>query len=459
MKKYKLTSLAVCIAMLLSCFAATTAFASGFTDVKDDFWAAKDIDAMTQAGYIKGYGDGKFGPNDAVTKIQSLLLISRMLGVDTDDFSTIRNNAIKEYDADVKKYNATYPNELSYLMYFGVIENSDLATFASSANANTNLLRYQAATLIVKLMGAEEEVADNNVTKTSYSDDSQIPSAAKGAVKYVTDNNIMNGMGNDTSGNPTFSPNSTLTRAQMATLLARLIPTLKLNIDSGEISNINYDSVSFDISRGSAVMEDNTVIRLNGKLSDFDQLKNGDDVTVVFTRGEERLVDATAGVQGSAVYGRVKSINSASSTQTITIYDAENESDSATYTLSSNCEIYVNTAAGTLSGIKNGDFVKVTLKNGAASKIETQNKNSTASGILKEISYDKNGRSFVEFYNEDDELEKFEVTSGTVTVTRNNNNSSLRELAEGDKISLNLLYGKNHQNYRYEQEYNNNRYD
>lgn len=437
----KLAPLVLCIAVLLSCFVPAAVFASTFTDVKDDFWAAKDIDAMTEAGYIKGYGDGKFGPNDSVTKIQSLLLLSRMLGVDTEEFSTIRSNSLNEYDAAVKKYNTTYPNELSYLMYFGVIEDSDLATFASSANANTNLLRYQAATLVVKLLGAEE-VADNNVTKTSYSDDSQIPSAAKGAVKYVTDNKIMNGMGNDTSGNPTFSPNSTLTRAQMATLLARLIPTLNLNIYSGEISNINYDSVSFDISRESAIMEDNTVIRLNGKASDFDQLKNGDDVTLVFTCGEERLVDVTAGVQGTAVYGRVKSANSASSSQTITIYDAENESDSATYTLSSNCEIYVNNAVGTLSGIKTGDFVKVILKNGAASKIETQNKNSTVSGTLKEVSYDKNGRSFVEFYNKDEELEKFEVTSGTVTVTRNNNNSSLRELAEGDKISLSLTYGK-----------------
>ena len=55
------------------------------------------------------------------------------------------------------------------------------------------MLRYEAATIITKAMGGEEEAKSNLVLDMEYTDVSQIPSAAKKYVYYVTDKKLMSG--------------------------------------------------------------------------------------------------------------------------------------------------------------------------------------------------------------------------------------------------------------------------
>ena len=51
-----------------------------FSDVSNSAWYAGYIGYCTNAGFIKGYGDGKFGPNDKVTGYQALAMILRAVG-------------------------------------------------------------------------------------------------------------------------------------------------------------------------------------------------------------------------------------------------------------------------------------------------------------------------------------------------------------------------------------------
>lgn len=53
-----------------------------FTDVKSTAWYAGYVNFCANAEYIKGYGDGKFGPNDQVTGYQALAMILRAIGYD-----------------------------------------------------------------------------------------------------------------------------------------------------------------------------------------------------------------------------------------------------------------------------------------------------------------------------------------------------------------------------------------
>ena len=88
MKKTRILSFALCLALVLSSF-SLTAMALSFDDVDNDStvsWAADSITKMTDAGYIKGYEDGTFRPYKPITKIECLILMSRMLGLEDDDF-------------------------------------------------------------------------------------------------------------------------------------------------------------------------------------------------------------------------------------------------------------------------------------------------------------------------------------------------------------------------------------
>jgi hypothetical protein len=53
---------------------------SPFTDVPDDWWSCKYVQKLYNLGFAGGYGDGRFGPADRVTREQMAVFITRALG-------------------------------------------------------------------------------------------------------------------------------------------------------------------------------------------------------------------------------------------------------------------------------------------------------------------------------------------------------------------------------------------
>ncbi|MEN6324757.1 MAG: S-layer homology domain-containing protein, partial [Syntrophomonas sp.] len=51
---------------------------TGFTDVKAEHWAAASIAAAAKAGYLKGYPDGSFHPDEKLTRAQGVALVMRL---------------------------------------------------------------------------------------------------------------------------------------------------------------------------------------------------------------------------------------------------------------------------------------------------------------------------------------------------------------------------------------------
>ncbi|MEN6326432.1 MAG: S-layer homology domain-containing protein, partial [Syntrophomonas sp.] len=51
---------------------------SSFPDVKSDHWAAPSIAAAAKAGYLKGYPDGSFKPEEKLTRAQGIALVMRL---------------------------------------------------------------------------------------------------------------------------------------------------------------------------------------------------------------------------------------------------------------------------------------------------------------------------------------------------------------------------------------------
>ncbi|EEL70156.1 S-layer homology domain-containing protein [Bacillus mycoides] len=75
-----------------------------FTDVPKDHWSKTAIDYLAAAGIYKGYGNGKFGFGDNITRGQVASLVNRHLGLIADDkqgnmFSDITNHM---FEKDIK---------------------------------------------------------------------------------------------------------------------------------------------------------------------------------------------------------------------------------------------------------------------------------------------------------------------------------------------------------------------
>ncbi len=443
MKKGKLLSAVLSASLLLSSI-ALPAFAVTFNDVESDAtvsWAKDSITKMTDAGYIKGYEDGTFRPYRAITKIESLILMSRMLGYENSEFSSVASAASTAYKSIASKYNTTYANEISYLMYCGVLKESDLVDYASAANANTQLLRYQAAVLMSKLMGADSEAKAYTVSTATYADDSAIPTTARPYVEYVSANNIMNGMDKTADGKAQFSPLTSLTRAQMATLLARMMDKLELKYVSGTVDSVSSSKISVD-GTSLGIMTD-TKVYISGGTASVSDISSGADASVVSIRKNALAITAQEAQTSTVVYGVITRKVENADGKKLTIADYEDNDNSETYMVKDSCKITVDGAKATLADLKNNDFVKVTITGSSISEISTESKSLTVKGIIVSTEYDNDDHVYINVSDTDGEnTQQYVVSSKGADITRDGSEAEFSALTKGDKVTLKLTYGK-----------------
>ncbi len=443
MKKFRVLSIVLCLTLVMSCI-SFTAMAASFSDVDNDAtvsWAKESIEKMTDAGYIKGYEDNTFRPYNAITKIECLILMSRMLGFEDSKYSQTVNNAKEMYGDIAKKYNTTYTNELSYLLYCGVLKESELVDYASSANANTQLLRYQAAMLMAKLMGADKEAKAYSVSTPTYADNVAIPQSARPYVEYVTANGIMNGMTAADGEQAQFSPVTTLTRAQMATLLARMMDKMNVEYVSGVAESAKNTSIFADGKQYSFNASANVYV--DGEIGDGSDIADNTTVNLVVVCGKALVVEGVAGEkETTVVYGVVKSRNESSTGKKITVADYENTDDTAEYNVADGCSVTIKDSKANFADLSVNDFVKLVLTGSKVTSISVEETSGEVEGTLVEASYDEDDHVFFEVADKSGNTATYVASSKGVTVKRDGDTADIKDLSSGDAVTLKLSYGK-----------------
>lgn len=443
MKKRRFLSLVLSATMLLSGMALSVS-ALEFDDVENDptvSWAQESIHKMTDAGYIKGYEDGTFRPYRAITKIESLILMSRMLGFEADALSATVDAAVELYGDIAAKYNTTYDKEIAYLLYSGVLVEKDLVDYASVANANSQLLRYQAAMLMSKLMGADSEAKAFSATTPTYADNASIPANARPYVEYVTENDIMNGMDADAEGNPQFSPVTSLTRAQMATLLARMMDTLGFGYAAGVVDSISNTSIEIEGEEYGILGA--TSVYIEGEEAALNDISEGDTASIVIIRDSALIIEAEVAENLTTVYGVIINKDENNSGKRITIADYEDKDVSATYTLKNSCTIKVGSSKGVFNDLKVNDFVKVQLSGGKVFEISTEDKSVDINGKLVSVEFDDEDHVYLNVGDKNGEnVQNYVVSNKGAKVSRDGDTAQFRDLAAGDTVNLKLTYGK-----------------
>ncbi|MBD5162937.1 MAG: S-layer homology domain-containing protein [Oscillibacter sp.] len=205
MKKSHATRfLSLVLALVLSFSLCIPAFAAeGFSDVSESHWAYNDIMTCAAQGIVTGYEDGTFRPEDEVSTVQFLVMLTRTFYA--DELSQVTTPAGQPwYYANTK-----------------VAEDVSLSSQISVSDKAIN--RYDMAQVLYNelvISGKKISIGkDNaNAAASSIKDWSKIPSDRQLAVKYCYAAGILTGMSDGT-----FSGDSNMNRAQACAVIVRMM--------------------------------------------------------------------------------------------------------------------------------------------------------------------------------------------------------------------------------------------
>lgn len=421
----KIISLTLSIIMVLGCVTFVFA-AENFSDVneKQYSWAVAQINEMAEQGIINGYPDGTFKPANGITKIEAMLLISRILGINNDAYSSELDDIYSLYEDELGELNLQYENEVAFLIYKGIFTVEEIVSIADELKEP--LLRYEAAEYLTKVMDAMADISDDD---TGYADESDIPAKSRGYVKYVKDHGIMQGM-----SETTFDPSFQVNRAQMAVMLYRIIEKQQLLFMTGVYANATTNQINVNISTGLGNYDiSEAEFYINGDKTTKSKFKAGSDIVLVFENAVLKRIEYLyiTPEESSTVTGEVKEIT-LTSVKTVKIEDSY-DGEAKIYSVSPECEVYVDGSVATLSVLRTKDNAKLYLdSDDVVYRIDVLDVNfEIKDGIIQDISFDDLRISVM---RKDGTVETY-FASDDIIVTRNSKDAQLKDLITGDEIT------------------------
>ena len=177
-----------------------------FTDVSSEHWSYSDLVYAVWNGWIYGYPDLTFRPDATLTRADFVTMLSRLSG---DDLQQYTKSPFPDVPAD--EY---YCASVAWAVDIGVIDGFPDGKFHPTENVTREQMAH-IMTLYLKHIEIETGVIAPEIDR-EISDLSQIGSWALNDVLFCYSVGLLNGRA---SG---FEPAGTATRAESATVLARL---------------------------------------------------------------------------------------------------------------------------------------------------------------------------------------------------------------------------------------------
>ncbi|WP_168735883.1 S-layer homology domain-containing protein [Cohnella fermenti] len=174
---------------------------TAFSDI-DGHWASAGIRQAVSLGIVKGYPDGTFKPNAAVTRAEFTVMLMQALKP--------QQNGEELTFADAAAIKAWARQAVAQAVQAGLVTGYEDGTF----RPDDDITRVEMAAVLAKALKLVPE-ADAG---TGYADDREIPAWAKGTVAAVQEAGLIVGK----NGN-TFDPVGKTTRAEAVTVLLRML--------------------------------------------------------------------------------------------------------------------------------------------------------------------------------------------------------------------------------------------
>lgn len=433
----KSLSLVLCILMLTSVFSVS---AARFNDVPESYnWAKESIEFLAEHSIINGYPDGTFQPGNKITKEEAVALFARMLGANEEVNTAVVSLANVINESSLKKYDTFAKDAAAYLMYKKVLADADLSTYLSSSNKSEPLKRYEAATLIAKCLGGDVWLKSNPDVTLSFADADEVPAAAKGYVYFASEAGVMQGMEDNN-----FMPMGNVTRAQVATMIYRILSQMNYTYSACIITNIDSIGNTITLRDSEGVSETyainkNIAVMLDGEQAQLTLLSVGQEAVLTFSNNALYSLEVVV-QEVDEVFEAVYKGKSSDTKGTTIKFVPMNSTETMNYLLADDYVISYNGASGSLDRLIINDFVKIHIESGKISLIEAESKNTTVSGArVESIAFEPD--VVVTIRTRDNELISAGVRTGA-SIRKNNVVTTFSDLVVGDKVDVTFEYGQ-----------------
>jgi len=211
-----------------------SAGAAVFTDT-NRHWAETSISALAVKGYIKGYPDGTFRPDNTISRAEFLAILTACLGIKPDSATTV-------YFSDTRNHWALA--QINEMVRRGVLLPAE---YQGGLKPNDPILRSETAAMLVRALGKEPSAGE-----PAFSDRTSLSkSMYRGYIKTAADLGLISGYPDGE-----FKPFEKVTRAQACSMFTRFLekrggsssPGTSSQSTAGSIQALVLDGKRYDLS-------------------------------------------------------------------------------------------------------------------------------------------------------------------------------------------------------------------
>lgn len=178
--------------------------AISFRDI-DGHWAKDNILRAAESGWVNGYPDGTFRPQETVTRVQFTTMLARALMLSE---GTEQGLAF----ADNDQIPAYAHSHVAQAVAAGIVQGFEDHTF----RPHKQISRSEMAVMIMRAL--KQPLPGGEMDALDYNDADQIQPWARPAVAFATELGLIKGRGNNL-----FVPFGDTTRAEAVTLILRML--------------------------------------------------------------------------------------------------------------------------------------------------------------------------------------------------------------------------------------------
>lgn len=430
-----------------------------FTDI-GGHWAEGFIKDVYERQLITGYPDATFKPQGNITKLESLVIISRLMDYKEGD----KDYYIGQYREELEANNIPDWGQgpVAYTLFNDVLVKEDLKTLVSKTG-QTPAKRYELAIYIGRVLEhvAGEEVAKINVL--TYRDEMNIPVEAKPYVELLVNKGILD----ETSNDRRFLPNDQITRAEVSKMISicgeildrvsdddvivepgpiitppdiTVTKVLEGYVDNIVFGDKNILSITRERDTDDRLVYEvapNVDVRLNGKDSSLNSLQIGQGVLV--TLKDDLVIDIEVSLQEDVLEGYFfYYLPNYGQGPQVFIKDSKDKTHSLS--LTKDTRVYFMDKLVDIEDLEQGDQVTIRYIDNRAIEIEANPREEYFEGLV-EAKNDNKGEYSLDILLEDGFVESFKIPA-KASLRRDRKSIRFEEIKVGDEVEIITEYGQ-----------------
>ncbi len=443
---------------------------SWFSDVSADHWALGDISTVAAKGVMKGYGKGLFGPRNHVTRLEIVVLATRLMGFEDEalaldplEVAALPGSTFTDYPA-IPAWPGAHEC-LAYALQHGylwpLMQGGDGPVFRANAPAK----RVEVIVILLEAAGLGPEAAERLGAPILFKDADSVPPWAWGYVALAIELGILRGYDGK------LHLNKPVTRAETAALLNRLDDLIQTPADrrivEGTVAGVDIPAdpavastitIIPDTSGGlpgsggeeTYELAPAVAVILDGEPADLTEVTPGLHVALYLDRDGKVLL----------IHGETESEPSATEVVGMVLVTAHDETGSLTgltlwvdekvrvYLVSPEVVITVDGEEAPASAVVPGLTVRVTLEDGVVVAIaigeepsEEPPEEEKVTGMVLETDLTPDGELAGITLWHDGEAETF-TAADEVEITRDGEEVPAAELEPGLTVTLTVVGGE-----------------